>query len=133
MTEDLFKKGMEITNGLGYDVIVEVSGIPSAAEAVLLLAAKGSMVLYEAMFPNEYKLPLNLYEYIYSREITITGTYCSHYNFQRSVQMLPEMDFSAFLGEGQIFDIDDCEAAFAAHLSGKYPKIIIRCNQLDEE
>ena len=47
--------------------------------------------------------------------------------------MLPEMDFSAFLGEGQIFDIDDCEAAFAAHLSGKYPKIIIRCNQLDEE
>lgn len=133
ITDDLFARGMEITNGLGYDVIVEVSGVPSAAETVLALAAKGSMVLYEAMFPNEYKLPLNLYEYIYSREITITGTYCSHYNFQRSVQMLPEMDFSAFLGEEQIFDMDDCEAAFATHLSGKYPKIIIRCNQLDEE
>ena len=124
---------MEITNGLGYDVIVEVSGVPSAAQAVLPLTAKGGTLLYEAMFPNEYELPLNLYEYIYSREITITGTYCSHYNFQRSVQLLPEMDFSAFSGKEQIFDISDCEAAFAAHLSGKYPKIIIRCNPFDGE
>lgn len=131
--EDIYARGMEITKGLGYDVIVEVSGIPSAAESVLPLTAKGATVLYEAMFPNQYEMPLNLFEYIYNREVTITGTYCSHYNFQRSAQMLTEMDFSAFLGAGQIFDIDDCEEAFAVHLSGRYPKVIIRCNRLDQE
>lgn len=133
LNEDLYTRGMKITKGLGYDVIVEVSGIPGAAEAVIKLAAKGATVLYEAMFPNQYEMPLNLFEYIYNREVTITGTYCSHYNFQRSAQMLPEMDFSAFLGKEQVFDIDDCEAAFAAHLSGRYPKVVIKCNRFDED
>ncbi len=47
--------------------------------------------------------------------------------------MLSDMDFSAFIGPEQIFDLDDCEQAFAAHLSGKYPKIVIRCNQIEGE
>lgn len=133
LQEDLFDRGMSITQGLGYDVIVEVSGVPSAAEAVIKLAAKCSTVLYTAMFPNDYHLPLNLYEYCYSREVTITGTYCSHYNFERTVRMLPEMDLGMFTGPDQIFDIDDCEAAFTAHLSGSHPKVIIRCNRFDGE
>ncbi|WHH57170.1 alcohol dehydrogenase catalytic domain-containing protein [Petroclostridium sp. X23] len=133
ITEDLVQRGMEITRGLGYDVIIEVSGVPSAAESVIKLAAKYATVLYTAMFPTGYNLPLNLYEYCYSKEVTITGTYCSHYNFERAAQLLPEMDFGAFIGEEQIFDIDDCEAAFAAHLSGKYPKIVIRCNRIEGE
>ncbi|MGL6199332.1 MAG: zinc-dependent alcohol dehydrogenase [Lachnospiraceae bacterium] len=133
VNEDLLVKGMEITDGLGYDVIVEVSGAPPAAESVIKLTAKCGTMMYSAMFPNEYNLPLNLYEYCYSREITITGTYCSHYNFARTVQMLPKMDLSAFTGEDRVFDIDDCQAAFAAHNSGKYPKIILRCNKMEEE
>jgi threonine dehydrogenase-like Zn-dependent dehydrogenase len=133
ITEDLVKRGMEITNGLGYDAVVEVSGVPSAAESVIQLAAKCATVQYTAMFPINYEMPLNLYKYIYSRELTVTGTYCSHYNFERAAQMLTEMDFSAFTGKDQIFDIDDCEAAFAAHLSGKYPKIVIRCNKIEGE
>ncbi|MDX9984563.1 zinc-dependent alcohol dehydrogenase [Sphaerochaeta sp.] len=131
--EDLVARGMEITGGDGYDVIVEVSGIPSAAESVLKLAAYDAHVLYSAMFSNEYRLPLNLFEYCYNKGVHITGTYCSHYNFERAAQILPSMDFSAFLGEEQIFAIDDCEQAFAAHLSGKYPKIIIRCNDFENE
>jgi (R,R)-butanediol dehydrogenase/meso-butanediol dehydrogenase/diacetyl reductase/L-iditol 2-dehydrogenase len=133
LTENLVSRGMEITQGRGYDVIVEVSGVPNAAETVIQLAAKCATVLYTAMFPNDYNLPLNLYQYCYSREVTITGTYCSHYNFERAVQMLPQMDFSAFTDCNQIFDIDNCKTAFAAHLSGKYPKIIIRCNQFEGE
>ncbi|GAB2045290.1 hypothetical protein AGATL06_17870 [Agathobaculum sp. TL06] len=131
--EDLFARGMEITEGHGYDVIVEVSGVPGAAQSVLPLAAKCGTVLFSAMFPNSYDLPFNLYEYCYNRQITVSGTYCTHFNFERTALMLPDMDFSAFTKPEQIFDIDDCEQAFAAHLSGKYPKIVIRCNQFDGE
>ena len=132
LKEDLVSRGMEITDGYGYDVVVEVSGIPSAAEAVIKLTAKCATLLYSAMFPNDYHFPFNLYEYCYSREVTVTGTYCSHFNFERSGLMLKNMDFDAFTGNEQIFNIDDCSEAFDAHLSGKYPKIIIRCNQMEE-
>ena len=131
--EDLFARGMEITEGHGYDVIVEVSGVPGAAQSVLPLAPKCGTVLFSAMFPNSYDLPFNLYEYCYNRQITVSGTYCTHFNFERTALMLPDMDFSAFTKPEQIFDIDDCEQAFAAHLSGKYPKIVIRCNRFDGE
>lgn len=133
LTEDLTARGLEITGGLGYDTIVEVSGVPGAAEAVIGLAARCGTVVYSAMFPNSYEMPVNLYKYFYSKELTVTGTYCAHYNFERAAQMLPKMDLRAFLGQEQIFDIDDCEAAFAAHLSGKYPKVIIRCNRIEGE
>ena len=100
---------------------------------MLPLAAKCGTVLFSAMFPNSYDLPFNLYEYCYNRQITVSGTYCTHFNFERTALMLPDMDFSAFTKPEQIFDIDDCEQAFAAHLSGKYPKIVIRCNRFDGE
>lgn len=133
MSDNLFERGMEITGGRGYDVIVEVSGVPSAAENVLPLAAKHGTILYSAMFPTDYKLPLNLFDYCYHRQVTITGTYCTLYNFERSVQILKNMNLEAFLSPEQIFDIDDCKAAFEAQISGQYPKIIIRCNAIDEE
>lgn len=133
ITENVYERGMEITDGRGYDVIVEVSGVPGAAENVLPLAAKCATVLFSAMFPNDYNMPFNLFEYCYNRQITVSGTYCTHFNFERTALMLTEMDFSAFIAPEQIFDIDDCEAAFAAHLSGKYPKIVIRCNKIDGE
>jgi len=133
IAEDLVARGMEITGGFGYDVIVEVSGAPKAAETVIQLAAKCGTVLYSAMFPSDYEMPFNLFNYCYSKELTVTGTYCSHYNFERTVRMMPKMDFSAFIGKEQVFDMDDCETAFAVHLSGKYPKIVIRCNRFEGE
>ena len=35
ITEDLYERAMEITNGIGYDVILECSAVPSAATSVL--------------------------------------------------------------------------------------------------
>ena len=120
-------EGMKITNGLGYDVLIEVSGAPKAAEAAIKVMAKGGTILYVAMYPVDYEMPFNLYKYCYSREITISSSYVSPYAFPRAVQILERMNLEDFTQ--QVFDIDDGEEAFAAHLSGKYPKILIRCNQ----
>ena len=40
-------------------------------------------------------------------------------------------DLDAFTSK--VFDIDDAEAAFEAQISGKYPKILIRCNEIPGE
>lgn len=133
ITDNLYERAMEITDGFGYDVIVEVSAVPSAAEAVLKCAAKYAQVLYVAQFPNEYNMPLNLFEYCYMRQVNITGMYCAHFNFERTAEYLKYVDLSAFTADEQVYDIDDVEQAFTVHLSGKYPKVLIRCNKFDGE
>ena len=32
-----------------------------------------------------------------------------------------------------VFELDDAVAAFEAQVSGKYPKVLIRCNQIEGE
>ncbi|MDR1319641.1 MAG: alcohol dehydrogenase catalytic domain-containing protein [Treponema sp.] len=127
VNQNIEEEGKKITRGLGYDLVIEVSGFPGAAENVLKLAARCGTIIYVAMFPNNYELPLNLYTYCYGREITITGTFVSPYVFPRAAQILGRMRLEDFTA--QVYDLDDPEGAFAAHLSGKYPKILIRCNR----
>ena len=124
---------MEITNGIGYDVILECSAVPSAATSVLKCAAKYANILYVAQYPVNYEMPLNLFEYCYMRQVNITGMYCSHFNFERTAEYLKYVDLSAFTSDEQVYDIDDVKAAFEMHLTSKYPKILIRCNKFDGE
>jgi threonine dehydrogenase-like Zn-dependent dehydrogenase len=131
--EDTLAKAMEYTDGKGYDVIIECSAVPSAAETVLKCAARYAEVLYVAQFPNDYEMPLNLFEYCYNRQVTISGIYCAHYNFERTAEYLKYVDLSDFTADEQIYDIDEVEEAFRVHLSAKYPKVLIRCNKMDGE
>ena len=80
------------------------------------------------MFPADYEMPLNLYQKCYKKELTITGTLVAPYAFPRAVQVLPHMNLKPFIEH--IYTIDQPEEAFAAHLSGKYPKVLIKCNNL---
>jgi len=121
--EDESKK---ITGGLGFDIVIEASGSPKAAPAACEIAARGGTVLYIAMFPKDYKMPLNLYEKCYFNELTISGIYVAPYAYPRALQILPRMKLDKFTNK--IFTIDQAEEAFEAQISGKYPKILIKCN-----
>ena len=131
LSQDVTQAAMAITDGLGYDSVIEVSGNTHAAYKMPEITAKGGTLMYVAMYPNDFEMPLNLYKYCYANELTITGTYISPYAFTRALQIMPRMQLDDFTTK--VFDIDDAEAAFMAQVSGKYPKIIIRCNKIDGE
>jgi len=121
----------EITGGLGYDVVIDCSGSVKAVYDLPFITAKGGLLVFLAMYPNDFEMPLNLYKHCYSNEINITGMYVAPYAYPRAIQMLPKMQLEDFTAK--VFDIDDAEAAFEAQISGKWPKILIRCNKLDVE
>ena len=127
--EDVAKKAMEITDGLGFDVAVEVSGSPKGAESLPPITARGGTILYGAMYPNEYELPLNLFSYLYRGDMTLTGLFLSPYTFPRAVQLLAHIDLEPFIEKA--FPLSDVAEAFDVHMSGAYPKVLIRCNDLD--
>ena len=130
VAEDQRARVAELTGGLGYDVVIDASGSPRAVGGLLDLAARGGTVVYGAMYPHDFEMPLNLSEYLYLKELTLTGVFVSPYAFPRALQVLPRLRLEELTAA--VFDFEDAVEAFAAHVSGEHPKVVIRCNPVDE-
>ncbi|WES63358.1 alcohol dehydrogenase catalytic domain-containing protein [Microbacter sp. GSS18] len=128
VNENQFERADEITDGRGYDVVIDASGSPRAVKGLLDIAAKGGMVVYGAMYPHDFEMPLNLSDYLYLKELTLTGVFVSPYAFPRALQVLPHLDVDE-LTEA-VFPLERAEKAFEVHVSGIYPKVVIRCNDV---
>ena len=129
--EDQASRADEITGGRGYDVVIDASGSTRAVLGLLDLAAKGATVVYGAMYPADFAMPLNLSDHLYLKELTLTGVFISPYAFPRALQVLPHLDVDELTRA--VFDLEDAAEAFAVHVSGEHPKVVIRCNDVDEE
>lgn len=125
-SEDIVEKGLEITEGRGYDVIIEASGVPAAAPPLLNLIAKKGKVVYFAVFPMDYELPVNLYE-MYMKEASLHTVYTSIYNYPRVIDLLPQMQLDKIIGP--IMPLSDAVNAFELYKKSEYPKIVIKCNE----
>ena len=126
VSEDVAQRAMELTGGRGYDVVLDCSGSVHAAISLPDITAKCGMLIYGAQYPNDYEMPFNLSKYCYFNEITVTGVMVAPYAYPRALQMLPRLNLECLTNT--VFDLDDGVAAFDAQLTGKYPKILIRCN-----
>lgn len=127
--EDQRARADEITAGRGYDVVIDASGSTHAVRGLLDIAAKGGTVVYGAMYPESFELPLNLSEFLYLKELTLTGVFVSPYAFPRALQILPHLDVDELTQA--VFPLDAAVEAFAAHVSGVHPKVVIRCNDIE--
>ena len=110
----------------GYDVVLDCSGSPRAVGPLLPITAKCGTLIYGAQYPNDFELPFNISRYCYFNEITVTGVMVAPYAYPRAVQLLPHLNLKPLTSK--VFELDDGVEAFAAQLTGKYPKILIRCN-----
>lgn len=131
LNEDQSARAAEITDGRGYDVVVDASGSVHAVRGLLDLAAKGGTVVYGAMYPQQFELPLNLSDYLYLKELTLTGVFVSPYAFPRALQVLPHLDLDELTQA--VFPLEKAAEAFEVHVSGAFPKVVIQCNDFDGE
>jgi (R,R)-butanediol dehydrogenase/meso-butanediol dehydrogenase/diacetyl reductase/L-iditol 2-dehydrogenase len=130
ITQDVISEAKRITRGQGFDVVIDASGSTRAVRGLLDIAAKGATVVYGAMYPQDFEMPLNLGRYMYSNELTITGVFISPYAFPRAVQMLSYLRLDELTQA--VFPLDQATEAFAAHVSGLHPKVVIRCNEIED-
>ncbi|MBU4466317.1 MAG: alcohol dehydrogenase catalytic domain-containing protein [Actinobacteria bacterium] len=128
--EDQFARADAITDGYGYDVVIDASGSPRAVRGLLDIAAKGGTVIYGAMYPHDFEMPLGLSDYLYLKELTLTGVFVSPYAFPRALQILPHLALDELTQA--VFDLEDAPEAFAVHVSGKYPKVVLRCGDVED-
>ncbi|HLS49281.1 MAG TPA: alcohol dehydrogenase catalytic domain-containing protein [Actinomycetaceae bacterium] len=125
-TQDQSAEADRITAGHGFDVVIDASGATQAVAGLLDIAAPGGRVVYGAMYPAAFEMPLNLSSYLYLKELTLTGVFVSPYAFPRALQLLPSLQLEAMTSA--VFPLEDAPAAFEAHLSGEHVKVIVQCN-----
>ena len=127
VNQNVVSEAGKITAGMGYDIVIEASGAVAGARPLPEIAARGGKVVFAAMYPTDYEMPVNLFTMFYRKELTMTGVLLSPYTFPRAVQLLERLDLKA-LSE-RAFYIDDAAQAFETHMGGEYPKVLILCNK----
>ncbi len=125
-TDDVMAEAMKITHDIGFDAVLESSGAPAACGPALDMLAKGGTVVYFAMYPMQYELPVNLFAHAYLKEITIRGFFNSPYSFPRAVALLSRLNLKALIQK--VFPIEEAVAAFEVQMSGQYAKVLIQCS-----
>ena len=111
-------------NGRGYDVIFDVSGVPAAAPLLPKLLANKGTVVYFAVFPMDYELPLNLYD-LYIKEGRLQTVFTTIYNYPRVIDLIPRMNLDVIANREM--KLSDGVEIFNAFLESKSNKIIVDC------
>ena len=122
---DITEQALALTNGRGFEVVLEASGKPAAAETALRIAGKNAHVVYFSMYPAAYEMPLNLYQYCYRNEINIHGMFLASYSFVPAINMLPRMNLRPIIQK--IYPLRDCKQAYNDQMSGQYAKLVFDC------
>lgn len=126
INEDAIERCKEITEGRGFDIVLDCSGSPHIAPTLPEIASCGGTLIYGAQYPNEYDMPFNISKYCYFKELTISGVFVAPYAYPRAVNLLPRLNLKPLTET--VFKLEDGIKAFEAQLTGKYPKILIKCN-----
>lgn len=85
--ESVTERVMDITNGLGSDVVIEAVGSPKTVEQTFSLAKKSGKVVIFGFSPEKEKatfIPFNLL----SKELSILGSWVNPYTFSRAIDIL---------------------------------------------
>lgn len=85
--EDVKKAVLDLTEGLGADVVIEVVGHASTIEQAVDLAKKGGKILIFGFAPEGEKASIIPFD-ILSRELTIIGSWVNPYTYSRALDIL---------------------------------------------
>jgi len=123
-TEDVAARAMELTDGRGFDVVIEASGAAAAVPACLKMLAHCGTVAYFGVYPMDYELPVNLFD-LYNKEGRIVTAFVNKDIVPRAIQLVPRMSMDLLIGK--VMPLDEIEQAFAEFKKSIYPKIVITC------
>lgn len=125
LAEDVRERANEITHGLGYNAVYETSVNLQAAATSLAITGRAGHVVYSAKYPKDAVLPVQLFRDCYFGEKHIHGSLMSPYIFPRTVALLPRLDLRSMIQK--VYTLEECQQAYADQLSGKYAKIVFKC------
>jgi L-iditol 2-dehydrogenase len=110
-SEDLLSVTRDMTDGRGADCAFEAVGAQATIEQAFTLPRQGGTLVQVSVPPTTARPALPAYE-LFSRELTIRGSFIRTTEFRRAVELLGRLDLSALITNR--FPLRDVHAAFDA-------------------
>lgn len=120
--ENLTARAMEITDGRGFDVVVECSGVRSTIQTSYDILSRGGVLELFAAYPKGSEFSLNLASF-FEKEAKIVGVFQSPYMYPRSIEMLKRIHTAPFTDS--VFKAERWKEAFDYRMTGKPQKVIM--------
>jgi len=121
--EDIIEIGKKLTDGRGFNTVIDASGSVAAAKQAVNLADNGGTILWAAVYGKDVEIGVSPF-LMYARELTITSTFVSPYSFPRALALLPKLELKLLITD--IVPLKDIQKAFELHKKGKSIKILIQ-------
>jgi (R,R)-butanediol dehydrogenase / meso-butanediol dehydrogenase / diacetyl reductase len=123
LKEDLLAAGKKLTEGRGFDTVIEASGNLGAAKQAISLADNGGTIVWAAVYPKDSEIPVPPF-LMYAKELTIRCVWISPYSFPRALNLLSKLELKPLITD--IVPLKDIMKAFELHKKGKSIKILIQ-------
>ena len=120
--EDLLAISNKFTDGRGFNVCIEATGIPALARQLILLSERCGNIVWAGVYPGDIDLGVPIF-YMYAKELSIHSVKLAPYSFPRALQILPKLDLKPLI---TVFPLDEVINAFEAHKKGKDIKILLK-------
>jgi 2-desacetyl-2-hydroxyethyl bacteriochlorophyllide A dehydrogenase len=121
--EDIIAAGKKLTDGRGFNTVIDASGNLKAARQCIDMADNCGTILWAAVYGKDVEIGVPPF-LMYAKELTITSTFVSPYSFPRALAMLPKLELQSLITD--IVPLKDIQHAFELHKAGKSIKILIQ-------
>jgi (R,R)-butanediol dehydrogenase/meso-butanediol dehydrogenase/diacetyl reductase/L-iditol 2-dehydrogenase len=128
-SEDVAERSMEITDGRGFDVIIEASGNPKSIAGCYHALGRGGTLQFFGTYPEGTfmkDIPLDGMKALAFKEAKLIGIFQSPYMFHRAVEFYEKLDLDLFTQ--YVFKPEDCKLAFETQMTGKPQKVLFDFN-----
>ena len=114
---------MKITDGRGFDVVIEASGSWRACDGIEELVGKGgTLEFFAALYRHDYDYKLNLLNAFFKEIRIVGGVFQSPYAFPRSIALVNTLDLDPILEMDCVFTPE----AFEAQMNGRTIKSLVQ-------
>jgi threonine dehydrogenase-like Zn-dependent dehydrogenase len=121
--EDILAVTEELTNGLGFDTVIDCTGKLAGAEQAVKLAGPGAHVVWAAVYPVGGMVPVEAWA-VFEKDLSIHGVFQSPYWLWKANKMLSVLDLSPLVSH--VYSLGDINQAFEDQRAGKVMKALIQ-------
>lgn len=122
--DNLAETTLDLTDGFGFDHIIDCNGNASFVESSINLLARGGQLTIIPNYSFGTKIKIDLAE-MHWKEIKIQSIYEPEYaTYTYNAMFLRELNLEALVGA--IFPLEEINEAFEQFATGRYQKILIR-------
>ena len=127
VTENVCARSFRITDGVGYNTVIDASGSMEGFNDGICVASNLSTIVTLSIYHSDFKYRIDMMDLLW-RQLTLRAVRSpSPQTMPRANQLLDQLKLDTLTAK--IFPIDEMANAYKAYTTGLFPKVIIALDE----